>query len=97
MQRRSGPGEPGPYKGKSGGRALARRPALHFFVEDWLESGAGGDLADFGVLDDAAPEFFDGGLQHGAAYIVAVNVETGKGLEETAQRLDQRVDFWKAG
>jgi hypothetical protein len=27
-----------------------------------LEGGAGGDLADFGVFDDAAAEFFGGGL-----------------------------------
>ena len=32
-----------------------------------LEGGARGDLADFGVFDDAAAEFFDRGLEHGAA------------------------------
>jgi len=62
-----------------------------------LERGTGGDLADFGVFDDTAAESFDGGLQHGAADIVAVDIETRKRLEEPAQRLDQRVDFRKAG
>ncbi len=32
-----------------------------------LEIGAAGNLADFGVFDDAAAEFIECGLQHGAA------------------------------
>jgi len=60
------------------------------------EGGAGGDLADFGVFDDTAAEFFDGGLQHRAAEIVAVDVEVGEGLEEAAEGLDHRVEFGEA-
>jgi hypothetical protein len=46
----------GRYKGKKG----------HLKVAATSECGAGGDFADFGVFDDAAAEFFRGGLQHGA-------------------------------
>ena len=45
-----------------------------------LEGGAGGDLADFGVFDFAAAEFLEGGLEHGAGEVMAVDVEAGKGL-----------------
>jgi hypothetical protein len=45
-----------------------------------LERGAGGDLADFAVFDDLAAKFFDSGLEHGAAQVVAVDVQVGKGF-----------------
>ena len=53
-------------------------------VRDRSEGGAGGDLANFGVFDDAAAEVFYGGLEHGAAQVVAVDVEAGKRFQETA-------------
>ena len=62
-----------------------------------LEGGAGGDLADFGIFDGAAAEFFGGGLEHGAAEVVAVDVAAGERFEEAAERLDYRVDFRQAG
>ena len=62
-----------------------------------LEGSAGGDLADFGVFDYSAAEFFRGGLQHGAPEIVAVDVEVGEGFEEAAEGLDQGVNFREAG
>ena len=46
-----------------------------------LKRGAAGDLADFGIFDDAATEIFDGGLEHGAPEVVAVDVELGEWLE----------------
>jgi hypothetical protein len=61
-----------------------------------LERGAGGDLADFGVFDDAAAKFFDSGLKHGAAEVMAVDVESGERLEEAAERNEESVDFGKA-
>jgi hypothetical protein len=68
---------------RAGGRRPLQRqdtkePSAYWYVERELEGGAGGDLADFGVFDDAAAELFDGGLQHGAADVVAVDVEVGE-------------------
>jgi len=62
-----------------------------------LERGAGGDLTDFGVFDDAAAKLFDSGLKHCAAEVVAVDVESGERLEEAAERNEESVDFGKAG
>jgi hypothetical protein len=62
-----------------------------------LERGADGDLADFGVFDDAAAKLFDSGLKHGAAEVVAVDVKPGERLEEAAERNEESVDFGKAG
>jgi hypothetical protein len=45
-----------------------------------LKFGAGGDQAYLCVFDDAAPKVFDRGLEHGAAEVVSMNVETGKRL-----------------
>ena len=50
----------------------------HLKVAATLESGAGRDLADFGVFNDAAAELFDGGLQHGSPEILAVDVKVGE-------------------
>ena len=68
----------------------------HLKVAATLERGAGGDLADFGVFDDAAAKSFEGGLQHGTADVVAVDVEVGEGFEETSEGLDHRVEFREA-
>ena len=62
-----------------------------------LEGGAGGDLADFGVFDGAAAEIFDGSLEHGAAEVVAVDVEAGKALENAADGIEEGVNFGEAG
>src|ERR1700722_4569303 len=68
----------------------------HLKVAATLERGAGGDLADFGVFDDAEAKSFEGGLQHGTADVVAVDVEVGEGFEETSEGLDHRVEFREA-
>jgi len=77
-----------------GGRYKCRRG--HLKVAATLEGGAGGDFADFSVFDNAAAEFFQGGLQHCAADVVPVDVEVRKRFEEAAERLDERVDFRQA-
>ena len=80
----------GLYKGNpttlpSSGQALK--------VAATLEIGAGGDLADFGVFDGAIAKFFDGGLQHGAAEVVAMDIEVGERFQQAANRLNERVEF----
>jgi hypothetical protein len=62
-----------------------------------LERDAGGDLADFGIFDHAAAKLFDSGLKHGAAEVMAVDVESGERLEEAAEWNEESVDFGKAG
>jgi len=74
------------------GRELAGSPCT-----TELEGNAGGDLADFGVFDDAAAEFFYRGLEHGAAQVVAVNVEAGKWLEKAADGVDGGVELRESG
>ena len=62
-----------------------------------LEGSARGDLVDFGVFDDAAAEFLDGGLEHGAAQVVAMDVEAGERFEEAADGVDCGVEFGESG
>ena len=61
-----------------------------------LRRGAGGDLADFAVFDDALAEVFARGLQHGAAQVRAGNVEAREGLEDAQEREESLVDFRQA-
>jgi hypothetical protein len=69
-------------------------PPLPFFH---LELCARGDLADFCVFDDAAAKAFHRGLEHGAAKVVAVDVEAGERLEEAAEGIEKGVEFGLRG
>lgn len=61
------------------------------------KSRAAGDLADFGVFEEAVAKFFDGGLEHGAAQVVAMDVEAGEWLQEKADGVDCGVEFGESG
>jgi len=60
------------------------------------EGGAGGDFPYLGIFEDAATEFFDASLEHGVSEIVTVDVEAREGLEETAKRKEEAVEYRKA-
>ena len=62
------------------------------------EFSTGGDLADFRIFDDAAAEIFDGGLEHSAAEIVAMDISGGERLEDEAKYgKEKREDFGDRG
>jgi hypothetical protein len=61
-----------------------------------LEGSAGGDFPYLGIFENAATEFFSASLEHGAGKIVTVDVEAREGLEETAERKKETVEYRKA-
>jgi hypothetical protein len=62
-----------------------------------LRAEALGEGANLGVLDHSAAQVFFGGLQHGAAYVFALDVERAERLQQAEQRLRDGVEFRDAG
>jgi hypothetical protein len=62
-----------------------------------LESGAGGDLTDFGIFDDAAAKIFLCGLEHSACEFVTVDVESWEWFQDAAKWDEEGVELGEAG
>ena len=83
-----GPSTPQPARHTAARKKMPAGSGRDDRAKQGLKRSAGGDLADFGVFDGAPTEFFNGGLQHGTAEVVPVDVQIGERLQQPTERLD---------